>query len=51
MQFDLSTWEANGGEGRPDLATPRAQLLVALATWRHRGWEPWPNTAAMCGLL
>jgi hypothetical protein len=51
MQFDLATWAANGGHGRPDLASPRAQLLVALTTWQRRGWTPWPNTASMCGLL
>ena len=54
MQFDEGTWLANGGAAyapRADLASPRDQLLVALATWRARGWEPWPNTAAECGLL
>lgn len=51
MQFDLETWEANGGHGRPDLASPRQQLVVAYTTWRRRGWEPWPNTAAECGLV
>jgi len=54
MQFDEGTWLANGGAAyapRADLASPRDQLLVALATWRARGWEPWPDTAAICGLL
>lgn len=51
MQFDLSTWAANGGTGRPDLNPPAEQLRVAYRTWQARGWTPWPNTAAMCGLV
>jgi len=54
MQFDEGTWLANGGAAyapRADLASPRDQLLVALATWRARGWRPWPVSAADCGLL
>jgi hypothetical protein len=53
MQFDAGTWLANGG-GRyaptANLATPAEQLAVAYTTWQARGWSPWPNTAAMCGL-
>lgn len=54
MQFDIGTWDGNGGRryaARADLARPRQQLLVALTTWRRRGWQPWPNTAMQCGLL
>jgi hypothetical protein len=55
MQFDLSTWVANGGArfnaSRPDLVSPHDQLVVAYETWRWRGWQPWPTTAATCGLL
>jgi hypothetical protein len=29
---------------------PRDQLVVALNGYRHRGWSPWPATAAACGL-
>jgi hypothetical protein len=50
MQFDLGTWQANGGHGRPDLASPQTQLAVAYTTWRARGWEPWPVSSAECGL-
>jgi hypothetical protein len=28
-----------------------AQLVAAERGWRSRGWQPWPNTARMCGLL
>lgn len=51
MQFSLSTWAANGGTGRPDLATPGEQLRVAYRTWQASGWYPWPNTARICGLI
>lgn len=30
---------------------PHDQLLASYRAWRLHGWEPWPNTAAMCGLL
>lgn len=26
------------------------QLMVAMRAYRHRGYGPWPNTAAACGL-
>lgn len=54
MQFDYSTWLANGG-GRyaqtANLATPHEQLHIAYVTWKQRGWYPWPTTARLCGLL
>ena len=28
-----------------------AQLHAAWRAWRVRGWTPWPQTAAWCGLL
>lgn len=54
MQFLDSTWLSNGGgryAPRAYLASPHDQLLVAYHLWRAAGWNPWPNTAAMCGLL
>jgi hypothetical protein len=30
---------------------PVDQLHAAYRAWRIRGWAPWPNTAAACGLL
>jgi hypothetical protein len=54
LQFMLSTWKSSGG-GRyaayPHQATPHEQLHVAYALWRRAGWNPWPNTARICGLL
>jgi hypothetical protein len=54
LQFDVTTWLANGGgrfAPRADLASEADQLQVAYQTWLQRGWSPWPNTAAACGLL
>lgn len=54
MQFDSASWLANGGgsyASRADLASPHDQLLVAYHYWQSSGWNPWPNTARMCGLL
>lgn len=54
MQFSESSWLSNGGSvyaSRADLATPHDQLLVAYHYWKAAGWNPWPNTARLCGLL
>lgn len=56
LQMDMSFQAAYGGEflrryGTADRWPPRDQLLTAWRAWRVRGWSPWPNTAAMCGLL
>jgi len=51
MQFAWSTWRSVGGRGDPANASPRRQLDLAHALWRIRGWNPWPNSAALCGLL
>lgn len=40
-QFDLATWRSVGGEGRPDLASPKEQDFRALYLYRMRGWQPW----------
>jgi hypothetical protein len=53
MQFDTATWLSNGGgryAAEAYLATPNEQLRIAYRTWQARGWAPWPNTSAMCGL-
>jgi hypothetical protein len=26
------------------------QLYASWKAWKVRGWQPWPNTALMCGL-
>lgn len=54
MQFDTGTWLGNGGgvyAPEAYLATPHDQLVVAYHTWQARGWQPWPTTARMCGLI
>lgn len=56
MQMDLSFQAAYGAEyeaayGTADRWPARAQLAASYRAWRTRGWEPWPNTAAACGLL
>lgn len=50
MQFSLTAWQANGGTGMPNEASPSEQLQIAYNYWRVAGWAPWPNTSAMCGL-
>jgi hypothetical protein len=51
MQFLLGTWRSVGGRGRPDLASPREQLLRAWLVYRRDGgsWREW-GTARACGL-
>lgn len=34
-----------------DSWSPHDQLMVAMRAFRSRGYSPWPNTAAACGLL
>jgi hypothetical protein len=56
MQEDVPFQQAYGPAfyaryGMADRWPPRDQLVAAWRAWRRRGWEPWPNTAAMCGLL
>lgn len=49
-QFQLSTWTANGGTGRPDQAPPALQDAVARTTQARRGWGPWPVCSVKLGL-
>lgn len=54
MQIGYNEWhEFGGGSYTPAAyeATPKQQLTVAWRYYRVSGWHPWPNTAAMCGLL
>jgi hypothetical protein len=56
MQMDLSFQRKHGGwmlkhYGSANRWSPHAQLIVAWRGYRQRGWTPWPNTAARCGLL
>ena len=48
LQFDYSTWLANGGGAyapRADLATREQQIAVANTLYAARGSSPWP----VCG--
>ena len=38
-------------KGTADHWTPLEQMWVAERAWRVRGFQPWPETARMCGLL
>lgn len=54
--MDMNFQEAYGLEflrryGTADRWPPHDQLVAAYRAWKVRGWEPWPNTAAACGLL
>lgn len=54
MQIGSSEWAHFGGlafASRAAYATPVQQLTVAYRYWQVSGWHPWPQTAAMCGLL
>lgn len=48
LQFDISTWDANGGAAyaaRPDLASKSDQIAVADSLYAKAGSSPWP----VCG--
>lgn len=48
LQFDLGTWQSNGGgayAGRADLASREQQIAVATKLYQARGASPWP----VCG--
>ena len=38
-------------KGTADNWTPLEQMWVAERAWQTRGFDPWPETARMCGLL
>ncbi|MFE6739185.1 ubiquitin-like domain-containing protein [Streptomyces tubercidicus] len=44
-QFDVSTWRALGGRGRPQDASPQEQTFRAKKLYIRRGASPWP----VCG--
>ena len=56
LQMDASFMATYGAAylaryGTADHWPPRDQLIAAYRAWLVRGWTPWPNTAAVCGLL
>jgi hypothetical protein len=54
MSFDFMRGygpELYGAKGTADHWTPLEQMWVAERAWHVRGFQPWPETARMCGLL
>lgn len=50
-QFDLSTWQSNGGSGYPHEAPAQVQDQIAQKVQARRGWYPWPSCARSLGLI
>jgi uncharacterized protein YabE (DUF348 family) len=51
LQFNLGTWQANGGSGRPDQASREEQIRVATRVRDNAGgYGAWPGCAAKLGL-
>ena len=55
LQMDYSFQAAYGAwllkhHGTADHWTPLEQIWAAVRAWRHRGFEPWSNTAHICGV-
>lgn len=42
LQFDLQTWQANGGSGYPHEHSRATQISVAESLYSKRGDDPWP---------
>lgn len=42
-QFDLGTWQSNGGTGLPIDASPAVQTQIAYNLYKARGASPWPE--------
>lgn len=53
LQFGPSEWQRYGGRFAQHAyeATPAEQIDAGIAYYRVAGFNPWPHTAAMCGLL
>jgi hypothetical protein len=54
LQMDYSFQSAYGGwflkhKGTADHWAPLAQIWAGVRAWRVRGFEPWANTAHICG--
>ncbi|GAA1958114.1 hypothetical protein GCM10009798_17110 [Nocardioides panacihumi] len=51
LQFNIGTWQANGGSGRPDQASREQQIAVATRVRdASGGYGAWPACAASLGL-
>lgn len=52
VQFDLNTWERQGGlryAARADLATREEQIAIAEVTRARQGWGAWPVCSGRAG--
>jgi len=51
LQFNIGTWQANGGSGRPDQASREEQIRVATRVRDNAGgYGAWPGCASKLGL-
>lgn len=50
VQFDLPSWRAAGGVGRPDQASRATQIAVAERWLALTGWRSWPACSRRLGL-
>lgn len=50
LQFTLSSWQAVGGTGYPNQASPSQQILRAQMLQSIQGWGAWPVCSAKLGL-
>jgi uncharacterized protein YabE (DUF348 family) len=51
LQFNIGTWQANGGSGRPDQASREEQIRVATRVRDNAGgYGAWPACSASLGL-
>lgn len=50
LQFNLATWQSNGGSGYPHQNTREQQIAVAERLQAARGFAPWPACSKKLGL-
>lgn len=50
LQFTLSSWQAAGGSGYPNLASKTEQILRAQILQSMQGWNAWPVCSVRIGL-
>lgn len=50
LQFNVGTWQSNGGSGYPHQASKAEQIRVAKNLHASRGFSPWPACSAKLGL-
>ena len=50
LQFTLSSWQAVGGSGYPNQASPTQQIYRAQLLQAQQGWAAWPVCSSELGL-